>query len=119
MMREQRYLRWLAACGIGAGALVGVAGLAGSDAVPSASRSVVVAPACNGTTWTTAHGARVCLQSAPFAVDPRVLRRFAPFEARPLTAAEVGRLPAGMSAFRFGASKLQIDRPCQDENATF
>ena len=155
MKRERSYLGWLAACAVGAGALVGIAGLAGSGAVPTATRPASSArPACRGAMWTTAQGTRVCLQSAPFAVDPRVQRRLVPGELRRLTPGRVGRpaLPAidgnrvsppawgvlerppvperlvpgavgdampAMSSFRSGASLLQVDRPCQDENATF
>ena len=148
MMRERSYLTWLAACGAGAAALVGVAGLVGSDAVPRAARTAVSVSdqKCTGTLWTTAGGTRVCLQSAPFAVDSRVQRRIGAREGRTLTPTELRRmleshqlpgipgrlinppalgvapglatLPVGMSAFRSGSALLQVDRPCQDENAT-
>lgn len=119
MTRERNYLRWLAACGMGAGALVGIAGLAGSGAQSTAARLAVAntatPSACAGTLWTTVSGTRVCLQSSPFAVDERVQKRLTPSVTRRLTPVlpTGALLPSGMNAFRSGASLLQVDRPCQ------
>ena len=124
MTRERNYLRWLAACGMGAGALVGIAGLAGSGAQSTAARLAVAntatPSACAGTLWTTVSGTRVCLQSSPFAVDERVQKRLTPFVTRRLSPAPpaVASLPTGMAAFGSGASLLQVDRPCQFDTST-
>ena len=128
MKRERSYLTWLAACGVGTGALVGAAGLIGVDAVPTASsRPQVIARAplaCAGQVWISAGGSQLCLRSAPFGIIP---------SSRVLTPAEAGQLiarsgrpvvisgsminqpVAGLQAFRAGSALLQVDRPCQDE----
>ena len=132
MNSERSYLTWLAACGVGAGALVGAAGLLGVDAVPAAAsqpRVIARAPqSCVGQVWVSEGGSHLCLRSAPFGISP---------SSRVLTPAEAARLVArscrpvvingsminppvtGLQAFRSGSTLLQVDRPCQDESATF
>ena len=128
MKRERSYLTWLAACVVGAGALVGAAGLLGVDAVSIAAPPPRVitraSQACAGQVWVSEGGSHLCLRSAPFGISP---------SSRVLTPAEAGQLIArsgrpvvisgstvnqpvtGLQAFRSGSALLQVDRPCQDE----